>query len=99
MRVKIILVCKLYKMWNYWKHIDHEMIFDGYQYKGGNQDDEDFQHDIHVMIDEYVHSEEQNILKKIVDKYGVFKVLKEYACEYGEFNVDEDLCLSNSNGV
>ena len=39
-------------MWNYWKHIDHEMIFDGYQYNGGKQDDDNFQHDIHVMIDE-----------------------------------------------
>jgi len=29
-------------MWNYFKHVDHEMIFDGYEYKGGTQDDDDF---------------------------------------------------------
>jgi len=85
-------------MWNYWKHINHEIIFDGYEYKGGNQDDEDFQHDLHVMIDEYVCSGEQNIIKKIFDTYGVFEALKEYACEYGEFNVDEDLCFFNTYG-
>ena len=85
-------------MWNYFKHIDHEMIFDGYEYKGGTQDDDDFRHDLHVMIDSYVCSEEQNIIKKIVDKYGVFKALKEYVCEYGEFNVDEDLCFFKTYG-
>jgi len=86
-------------MWNYWKHIDHEMIFDGYQYNVGKQDDDNFQHDIHVMIDEYVCSEEQNIIKRIVDKYGVFKALKEYACEYSEFNVNEDVCFWKTYGA
>ena len=59
-------------MWNYYKHINHEIIFDGYEYKGGTQDDNDFQHDLHCMIDSYVCSEKQNIIKKIVDINGVF---------------------------
>ena len=75
------------------------MIFYGYQYNGGKQDDDDFQHDLHCVIDEYVSSEEQDIVKKIVDKYVEFKALKDYACEYGEFNVDEDLCFFKTYGA
>jgi hypothetical protein len=51
------------------------------------------------MIDSYVCSEEQNIFKKIVDKYGVFKALKDYTCEYGAFNFDEDLSFLKTYGT
>jgi len=82
----------------YSKYIDLQIIFDGYQHNG-KEDGDDFQDEFHQKIDTYIGCEDQDIVKKIVDKYGVFKALKDYTCEYSAFNFDEDLSFLKTYGT
>jgi len=85
-------------MTKYSKYIDLQIIFDGYQYNG-DKDSDDFQDELHDIINEYICSEDEDIVKKIVHNYGVFKAIKDYTCEYGEFNIDPDLSFMKTCGT
>jgi hypothetical protein len=85
-------------MTTYSKYIDLQAIFDGYEYNGDKVGD-DFQDELHDMIDNYIVSEDEDIVKKIVHKYGVFKAIKDYTCEYGEFHIDPDLSFLKTYGT
>ena len=80
------------------KHIDLQLIFDGYQYNG-EEDSDNFQDELHDMIDNYICCEDVDIVKKIVHKYDVFKAIKDYTCEYGEFHMDPDLSFLKTYGT
>jgi hypothetical protein len=85
-------------MTTYSKYIDLQAIFDGYEYNGDKVGN-DFQDELHDMIDNYIVSEDEDIVKKIVHKYGVFKAIKDYTCEYGEFHIDADLSFLKTYGT
>ena len=53
-------------MTTYSKYIDLQAIFDGYEYNGKVGDD--FQDELHDMIDTYIDCEDEDIVKKIVHK-------------------------------
>jgi len=80
------------------KHIDLQLIFDGYQYNG-EEDSDNFQDELHDMIDNYICCEDEDIVKKIVHKYDVFKAIKDYTCEYGEFDIDPNLSFMKTYGT
>ena len=77
-------------MAEYSNYIDLEAIFDGYEYDG-NKDSDDFQDELYNIIDEYICGEHEHYIDKLVHTYGVFKAIKDYTGEYGEFTVDPDL--------
>jgi len=85
-------------MTTYFKHINLQIIFDGYQYNG-DKDSDDFQDELHEIIYHYICSEDEDFVKKIVHKYGVFKVIKDHTSEYGEFNIDPDLSFMKTYGT
>ena len=85
-------------MTTYSKYIDLQAIFDGYEYNGDKVGD-DFQDELHDMIDNYIVCEDEDIVKKIVHKYGVFKAIKDYTCEYGEFDIDPNLSFMKTYGT
>ena len=85
-------------MTEYLDYIDLKKIFDGYEYNG-DKDDDDFQDELHEIIDEYIVCEDEDIVKKIVHKYGVFKAIKDYTCEYGDFDIDPDLSFMKTYGT
>ena len=85
-------------MTQYWKYIDIQMIFHSYQYNG-DKDGDGFRDELHDIIDNYICCEDEDIVKKIVHKYGAFKAIKDYTCEYGEFNLDPDLSFVKTHGT
>ena len=68
MGVKIILIYKLYKMAKYFEYIDLEAIFDGYEYNG-DKDDDDFQDELHEILDEYICGEHEHFIRDLVHTY------------------------------
>ena len=85
-------------MTRYFKHINLQIIFDGYEYNG-DKDSDDFQDELHEIIDEYIRCEDEDFVKKIVHTYGLFKAIRDYTCEYGEFNIDPDLSFMKTYGT
>ena len=85
-------------MTKYSKYNELQIIFDGYQYNG-KEDGDDFQDDLHDIIENYIGCEDQDIVEKIVDKYGLFKALKDYTCKYGAFDFDQELSFLKTDGT
>ena len=85
-------------MTQYWKYIDIQMIFHSYQYNG-DKDGDGFRDELHDIIDNYICCEDEDIVKKIVHKYDVFKAIKDYTCEYGEFDIDPNLSFMKTHGT
>jgi len=85
-------------MTEYSNYIDLEAIFDGYEYNG-DKDGDDFQDELHEIIDEYICSEHEHFIRELVHTYGVFKAIKDYNCEYGEFTIDPDLSFVKNYGT
>jgi len=74
------------------------MIFDGYHYNG-DEDVDVFEDELHDLIDNYIGCEDEDIVRKRVHKYGAFKAIKDYTCEYGEFNIDPDFSFMKTYGT
>ena len=51
---------------------------------------EEFYDEIHMIIDTYVCNESINVIRKSVNDYGVFKAIRDWEFEYGDFEFDED---------
>ena len=85
-------------MTKYSKYIDLQMIFDGYHYNG-DEDVDVFEDELHDLIDNYIGCEDEDIVRKRVHKYGAFKAIKDYTCEYGEFNIDPDFSFMKTYGT
>ena len=85
-------------MTEYLDYIDLKKIFDGYEYNG-DKDDDDFQDELHEILDEYICGEQQQFISDLVHTYGVFKAIKDYSCEYGDFDIDPDLSFVKTYGT
>ena len=51
---------------------------------------EDFYDEKHMIINTYVCNESINVIRKSVNDYGVFKAIRDWENEYGEFEFSED---------
>ena len=85
-------------MAKYLEYIDLPAIFDGYEYNG-DKDDDDFQDELHEILDEYICGEQEQFIRDLVHTYGVFKAMKDYSCEYGDFDIDSDLSFVKTYGT
>ena len=44
-------------------------------------------------------SEDEHFIRELVHTYGVFKAIKDYTCEYGDFDIDPDLSFVKTYGL
>ena len=52
-----------------------------------------------IFTAEYIVCEDEHFIKELVNTYGVFKAMKDYTCEYGDFDIDSDLSFVKTYGT
>lgn len=70
--------------------VKEEVIFSNEWY-------EEFYKELHMIIDIYAYNESIKVIRKSVNKYGVFKALSAYEDQYGDFDFSKNEDMNYRN--